>query len=46
MLKADENIFLDDMTLEELEIKLGKKVIPLENDGAEFLNALINGDLN
>ena len=40
MLKADENIFLDDMTLEELSEKLGIKITPVNNDGFEFIESI------
>jgi putative radical SAM enzyme (TIGR03279 family) len=42
MLKADEDIFLDDITLSELEEKLGVKACPVLNDGFEFLCAVLN----
>ncbi len=41
MLKADEDIFLDDITLEEAEEKLNMKIIPVKNDGGCFLAALL-----
>lgn len=42
MLKADEDIFLDDMTPEELSLALGGiPCRPSENDGAAFLQALL-----
>nr|WP_330389958.1 DUF512 domain-containing protein [Tepidibacter formicigenes] len=41
MLKSDEDIFLDDITLEELEKKLNIKVIPSKNKGREFIKKLI-----
>jgi len=41
MLKADEDIFLDDVTLCEVEEALGVPVIPVFNDGAEFLHHLL-----
>ncbi|MCR5485866.1 MAG: DUF512 domain-containing protein [Clostridiales bacterium] len=43
-LKRDEDIFLDDVTLNELEKKLGVKVIPVENDGVKLFEAVI-GDI-
>ena len=42
MLKADEDIFLDDITLSELEEKLGVKACPVLNDGFEFLCAVLD----
>lgn len=41
MLKADEDIFLDDITLEEFEQRLGKKVKKVEVDGYEFLKNIL-----
>lgn len=40
MLKADEDIFLDDITLEQASMKLGIRVIPINNDGGELFDAL------
>lgn len=42
MLKADEDIFLDDITVEELEQKLGVTCEAVANDGISFVKALIN----
>lgn len=41
MLKADEDVFLDDLTKEELEHMLKTKIVPVKNDGAEFLKAVL-----
>ena len=41
MLKQDEDIFLDDITLEEASKKLGIEIIPVRNDGECFLAALL-----
>ncbi len=41
MLKADEDIFLDDVTLAEAEEKLGMEIVPVRNDGGCFLAALL-----
>ena len=42
MLKADEDIFLDDMTPDELSRALGNiPCRPCRNDGAELLRALL-----
>lgn len=41
MLKADEDIFLDDMTPAQLSEKLGVPVRPSENDGAELIKAFL-----
>ena len=40
-LKADEPVFLDDMTLEELSEKLGVEVIPTESTGMDFVSKLL-----
>ncbi len=42
MLRADDEIFLDDVTLGELENKLNIKIIPVLNDGYEFAQKLLN----
>lgn len=41
MLKQDEDIFLDDVTLEAAEQKLNMEIIPVRNDGESFLAALL-----
>ncbi len=41
MMKAGEDIFLDDMTREELEQALGVPVIRVGNTGEAFLNAVL-----
>lgn len=41
MLKADEDIFLDDITLEEAERALGLEIIPVRNHGGAFLKTLL-----
>lgn len=40
-LKADEPVFLDDMTLDELSEKLGVEVIPTESTGMDFVSKLL-----
>ena len=40
MLREGEDIFLDDMTLEQAQEKLGIPIHPVYNDGAELLYAL------
>lgn len=45
MLKADEPIFLDDVTMQELEETLAAKVQPVENDGRELMYALLAAEL-
>lgn len=46
MLKADEDIFLDDVTLEEFERIVGVKVTPVSDDAFEFLDILLNTENN
>lgn len=41
MLKNDEEIFLDDISLHELSQTLGVPVIPVSNDGAELLETIL-----
>lgn len=40
-LKADEDIFLDDVTLDEFSKRLGVKVTPAKDSGAEFVSAVL-----
>ena len=42
MLKDDQDIFLDDVTLNQLSDSLGIKVKKVENDGMDFINAILN----
>jgi len=41
MLKADENIFLDDMTLDDLSKSLGVPVIPTDTTGTAFVSGIL-----
>ena len=41
MLKADEDIFLDNITLEELNDKMGIEVIPCLNEGKDFVDKIL-----
>lgn len=41
MLKSGENIFLDDMTLQELEAKLGVPAVRVGSSGEALLNAIL-----
>lgn len=43
-LKADEDVFLCGMTLEELSQNLGVKVTPLDSDGYEFVRAILGAE--
>lgn len=42
MLKADEDVFLDDITLLQLEEELKLNAVPVENDGYAFVAAVLN----
>ena len=42
-LRNEGDKFLDDVTIEELSEELKVKTTPVENDGAVFLNILLNG---
>lgn len=44
MLRIGEQVFLDDMTVAEVETKLGMKLIPVESGGKDFIEAIINPD--
>lgn len=41
MLKSDEDVFLDNITLDELEKKLNIKIDAAKNEGADFVKKLI-----
>ena len=45
MLRDSEDIFLDDVTLTEAEERLGCKIIPVNNDGYEFVEAITGEEL-
>lgn len=40
-LRSERDIFLDDMSVEELSQKMGIKVTPVENDGYELLDKIL-----
>ncbi len=42
MLKAEENVFLDDLTLKDLENGLNQKVLVSEVEGKDFINKLLS----
>jgi len=42
MLRAEDNVFLDDMPLEEASRLLGKPVIPVDRQGQDLLDAIID----
>ncbi len=41
MLKSDEEVFLDDITLEELTEKLNIQVITCQNEGKDFVEKIV-----
>lgn len=41
MLKADEEIFLDNITLEEIQNKMNIEVVPCENEGIDFIDKIL-----
>lgn len=45
MLRDDDEIFLDDVTVSEVEEKLGMPIISVINDGYEFIEKIIDEDL-
>ena len=45
MLRDSEDIFLDDVTLTEAEERLGCKIIPVNNDGYEFVEVITGEEL-
>lgn len=44
MLRSGEQVFLDDMTVKEVEQELKMKVVPVESGGKDFLEAIINDE--
>lgn len=42
MLKADEDVFLDDVTLESLKNELGVKIIKCKYSGDDFIDKIVN----
>lgn len=45
MLRAGEDIFLDDVTLEALQDRLGVTITPVENDGYDFVEKILDIEL-
>lgn len=45
MLRDGEDIFLDDVTLSDAQERLGMKIIPVNNDGYEFIEAVLEEEL-
>ncbi len=46
MLRAGENVFLDDVTVEELEEDLQIPIVVVDEGGAEFVHAVIDETIN
>ncbi len=46
MLRAGENVFLDDVTVEELEEELQIPIVVVDEGGAEFVHAVIDEMIN
>ncbi len=42
MLRMGEQVFLDDMTVDEVERELEMKIVPVESGGKDFLEAMMN----
>lgn len=45
MLRDDDNIFLDDTTVEDVERALGVIIVPVLNDGYEFVEKILDEEL-
>ena len=45
MLRDDDNIFLDDTTVSDVEAALGMKIMPIFNDGYEFIEKILDTEL-
>lgn len=45
MLRDDDNIFLDDVTVAEVENELNVKIVPVINDGYEFVEKILDEEL-
>ena len=46
MLKADEDIFLDDVTLKAFETNIGVRVTAVPDDAFEFLDIILDTENN
>ena len=40
-MRHEGHVFLDDMTLEELQAKIGIPIHPVGNDGGDFFSAIL-----
>ncbi|MCC8169255.1 MAG: DUF512 domain-containing protein [Oscillospiraceae bacterium] len=45
MLRDDDNIFLDDTTVEDVEKALSVRIVPVINDGYEFVEKILDEEL-
>lgn len=45
MLRDEDDIFLDDTTVEDVERELGMKIVPVMNDGYDFVEKIIGCEL-
>lgn len=45
MLRDDDNIFLDDTTVEDVEKAIDVKIVPVLNDGYEFVEKILDEEL-
>lgn len=45
MLRTGERVFLDDWTVEDVEQKLGMRLIPIESGGGDFVEAILNQNI-
>lgn len=46
MLRSGENVFLDDITIQEVQEKTGKEIIVVETDGADLVKAVLDSSEN
>lgn len=44
MFRTGERVFLDDMTQEDVEERLGVRICPVDSTGADFVEAILNPD--
>ena len=42
MLRVGEQVFLDDLTVQDVERELGMKVVAVESGGREFIDAILD----
>lgn len=45
MLRDGDDVFLDDVTLDEAKARLGCDIVPIDNDGYEFVEKIIGEEL-